>query len=136
MYLAHNPVQDGLAGAVRRTRVRALLHAADAAQRTADSHKRGLLAFLNQRVGGLVEVDWPVAIDLDVLAQHGDGYPVHGREILTDAGVGDYYVQVVNAVLPLQGLDGSGRVGGRLRIDLDYDQAGVLALGEKLQGLG
>lgn len=136
MDLAHDPVQNGLAGAIRRTRVRALLHAADATQRTADSHKRGILALLEQRVDRLIEVDRPVAIDLDVLAQHGDGHPVHGREILTDAGVGDYYVQVVNAVFPLEGLYGSGRVSGRLRVDLHHDQARGLALGEELQGLG
>jgi hypothetical protein len=119
--LTHDPVQNSLAGAVSRTWIRALLHAADAAQRTADSHKRGLGAFLEQRVNRLVEVDGPVAIDLDVLLQHGDRQPVHGREVLADAGVGDYHIQVVNAMLLLESLNGSRRVGGRLRVYLHHD---------------
>ncbi len=48
MDLSDDPMLNGLAGSICRGRIRALVHAADTAQRASDPHELGSLALLQE----------------------------------------------------------------------------------------
>ena len=67
MNFAHDPMQDGLAGTIRRRRERALVHTSDTSQWASDSNELGSLILLQQWKHGLEKEQWSDSIDSDML---------------------------------------------------------------------
>lgn len=124
-------VESGLGGAVGADSPRNVLGASDGGDTRRDDGEFGLLRSLQQRQDGLEEPDGTVDVDVDVLDQVGGfglGDLKEGLR-LEDAGIGDDYIKVGNALVLDRG-DGVCCVGLGGAVDLDCDELGAFSLGD------
>lgn len=135
MNLAYEPMQDRLARAVSGARVRPLVHAANASQFTADSHKHRPRTLTQERERRLEEVQRTKAVHLNVLADCGDRDLSHRRVVCVDTCIGDENVNMVDA-MGQDLVDGCSHVWLGFGVDLDWDDFGILARGKGFQSFG
>ena len=137
MDLADNPMENSLAGPIRRHRERTLVHSTDTPHGASNADEFRALALLQQRERGLEEVQRAQTVDIDVFLDDGRVAGSEAGEVVADACVGDDEVEAGDPLVFERGY-GVGWVGWGFVVDFDDDEfaGGVFGEGGEFLGCG
>ena len=121
MDLPDDPMEDSLAGAIRRHRERAHLHTSDTPHRTSDPNKLGPCALLQQWKRRLKEEQRSESIDGDMFLDDRRVTGSKWRKVIADACVGDDEVETRDSLVFDRGYSAGG-VGLGFVVDFHNDE--------------
>lgn len=99
MDLPDDPMENSLAGPIRRQREGTLVHTPYTSHRGSDPNELGPLTLLQQWKRGLEEVQGSESIDGDMFLDDGRVTGSNRCEVVADACVGDYEVEAGDSLV-------------------------------------